>query len=249
MHRAALEIAAQTNPKQAWPHILWNTSIFDHLQFYVSLLPKLDIPESHKKLIQLVEDQRSGRQSSHLALDVYQAATNRKDHQDAWRADLEKASPLGKYQLALHGGNAERGHAIYRNHVSAQCVRCHEAGGAGKQAGPVLDGIASRVDRQYLLESLVAPSAHIAKGYASVTLLLVDGRSVTGSIIQESEDQLVLGLPNGKRTEISTAEVEERVETKLSAMPEMTNVLTMFEIRDLVAYLATRTEQPPKSTN
>ena len=249
LHQAALEIASKKNPAQAWPHIHWSTSNLDHLQFYVSLLPKLKNPEARKKLVQLIEDQRSGRQSNHVALDVYQAATNLGDHQGAWRAELEKASPLGKYQLALHGGDAERGHGIYRHHVSAQCVRCHEAGGAGKQAGPALDGIANRVDRQYLLESLVAPSAQIAKGYASITLLLVDGRSVTGSIIQESKDELVIGLPDGMRTEVSVAELEERVESKLSAMPEMTNVLTMFEIRDLVAYLATRTELTQQPTD
>jgi putative heme-binding domain-containing protein len=70
----------------------------------------------------------------------------------------------------------------------------------------------------------------------------VDGRTVTGSIISENAQEVTIGLANGKRTEVSLQEIEERVESKISAMPEMLKVLSTYEIRDVVAYLAIRKE-------
>ena len=84
------------------------------------------------------------------------------------------------------------------------------------------------------------PSAKIAKGFGGVTLVLDDGRVFTGTVMSETGNEIVLGLPNGKRMEFSPDEIDERVESEISGMPEMTKVLSAFAIRDVVAYLATK---------
>ena len=243
VHRAALEVAVDLDPQQTWDHMDWNTKDRSLLQFYVSILPRLTLSPATKKLAHLVAEHQARAEPHFLSLDVFEAVS--KEQQRMWLRKLQDSSGKGAYRLAQVGGDPDRGRFIYNNHVSAQCVRCHDAGGLGNQAGPVLDGIGSRVDRGYLLESLVDPSAKIAKGFATVTLLLLDGRSVSGTILHENNEQIVLALSNGKRTEIPTSEVEERVESNVSTMPDMTSVLTPKEIRDLVAYLATRIEQSP----
>ena len=243
VHQAALEMTVKSDPDLAWRHMDWNTSESQRLQFYISLLPKLRIEAARAKLAALLTQYRAHEQPNAVSLDVFLAATSLPDQQAAWRKELEDSSPLGKFQLAIYGGDPDRGRVVYRNHVSAQCVRCHEAGGMGKQAGPVLTGIASRVNRQYLLESVVTPSAAIAKGFGGVTLILVDGRTVHGTIIRESANEIVLGLANGKRTEVSLDEIEARADSNVSAMPDMTKVLSPLEIRDVVAYLATMTDR------
>jgi len=237
LHQTGLEMLSASDPKKAWQHIDWSSDNETAKQYYVSLLPKLGLSDSEEKLSALVDEHR--KKTSGVSLDVFDAAKLAGEDTKDWQGELKDASPLGEFQLALHGGDVQRGRAIYKNHVSAQCVRCHEAGGMGKQAGPVLDGIASRVNRQYLLESLVNPSANIAKGFGGVTLVLDDGRVFTGTVMRESENEIVLGLTNGKQMEFSPDEIDERVEAEISAMPEMTKVLSMFEIRDVVAYLAT----------
>ena len=146
-------------------------------------------------------------------------------------------NPGGEFAFALRGGNAARGEHLYRTHTSAQCVRCHSAGGAGKQAGPELNRVGNQA-REYLLEALIEPSKTIAKGFNSVTIIKEDGKVITGTIISENDEVLMLGAPN-KTYKIKKAEIEERVEAKQSAMPKMTDVLSPLEVRDVVEYLST----------
>ena len=155
------------------------------------------------------------------------------------RVDQFRGDPLGEYQFSSQAGNALKGKTIYLSHVSAQCVRCHNAGGAGKQAGPVLTGIASRLNKDLLLESLVNPSAKIAKGFDSVTIELDDGRLISGSIANQDDGSITIGETTGKTTTLAHGRIEEIVTSNQSAMPSMRGVLTPIEVRDVVSYLST----------
>ncbi|MES2568604.1 MAG: cytochrome c, partial [Verrucomicrobiota bacterium] len=62
--------------------------------------------------------------------------------------------------------DAKRGEQIFRSHPLALCAQCHAVGGAGGNVGPALDGLASRKDEAYILESLVEPNAKMAEGFA-----------------------------------------------------------------------------------
>jgi mono/diheme cytochrome c family protein len=67
-------------------------------------------------------------------------------------------------------GVAERGDEIFWKHPVAACVNCHALGGKGSPVGPALDGIASRKDANYLLESLAEPNARLADGYTATPI-------------------------------------------------------------------------------
>lgn len=138
----------------------------------------------------------------------------------------------------LKGGDAARGQEIFRSHPNAQCVRCHEAGGEGHQVGPVLKGIASRVDREYLLESLLEPSARIADGFATTSVVLRNGDEVDGVRIGDSAEFLTLRLASGEVRRLPRAELKHQATSTVSAMPPMGEILTRFELRDLIEYLA-----------
>jgi putative heme-binding domain-containing protein len=156
----------------------------------------------------------------------------------SWRESLSN-SPLAEFAMALYGGDVQRGEQLYRGHVSAQCVRCHDAGGSGKQAGPELVGIASRVTREHLLESLINPNAKIAEGYSTVTFGLNDGRVLSGAVLTEDSSQVTIGTQAGKTITFAKGEIAERSTSSVSAMPDMTKVLKPTEVRDIIAYLAT----------
>ena len=68
-------------------------------------------------------------------------------------------------QNAEVAGDAMRGKTIFHEHPIANCIRCHVVGGEGGPVGPALDGIASRKDRAYIMESLIDPGAKIAEVY------------------------------------------------------------------------------------
>lgn len=67
-------------------------------------------------------------------------------------------------------GDAKRGESIFWTHPVAACKNCHVLKGQGSPVGPALDGIATRKDAAYILESLVNPNAKLADGYTATPI-------------------------------------------------------------------------------
>ncbi len=67
-------------------------------------------------------------------------------------------------------GDPKRGEAIFWNHPVAACKNCHMLKGQGSAVGPALDGIATRKDEAYILESLINPNAKLAEGYTATPI-------------------------------------------------------------------------------
>lgn len=90
------------------------------------------------------------------------------------------------------GGDPSKGGRLFWSHPTAQCVRCHSIDDYGGTAGPRINGVAKRLTREQLLESLINPSTRIADGYGVVTLELVSGKKVIGILQKELTDSFVL---------------------------------------------------------
>lgn len=67
-------------------------------------------------------------------------------------------------------GDVKRGEAIFWTHPVAACKNCHLLKGQGSAVGPALDGIASKKDDAYILESLINPNAKLAEGYTATPI-------------------------------------------------------------------------------
>lgn len=151
------------------------------------------------------------------------------------------ADALAKYRVALVGGDAERGRALFVGHPAAQCIRCHKLQGQGGDAGPDLTEVVKRNPlrtREHLLESMVLPNAKIAPGFGSATFSLTNGKVLAGTVKSEDDRAVVIETPEGKTVIISKKDVEER-SAPTSAMPPMDRILNLREMRDVVEYLAT----------
>ena len=195
-----------------------------------------------------------------LLLDVLDAAEARasatrlrlytplKQKVDQYRARQKKAKePLSAYRESFAGGDIERGRSIVLNNSAVYCQRCHKIDGQGGEVGPVLNGLAAdkEKDRRYLLESIVLPSAKIAKGYDTVILLLHDERTVSGIIKSEDKKAIKLVTPENKEITVAVEDVASR-RTGPSAMPaDLHEKLSRRELRDVVEFLASL-KQPPK---
>jgi quinoprotein glucose dehydrogenase len=154
--------------------------------------------------------------------------------QAAWAAS---GDPLAAYGFALAGGDPMRGAEQFFENQILPCARCHKVNGEGGEAGPDLTLVAKDHPVQYLLESVVKPSAHIAKGFDNVTLTLKNGNTETGSLVSESAKEIVLKRADGSEAKVEVAQVKQRV-TAPSSMPEMYGqVLTHAQLRDVVAFL------------
>ena len=144
----------------------------------------------------------------------------------------------GSYQECLFGGDPERGRMIAFQSSTAQCMQCHSYDDYGGSAGPRLNGVGSRLTREQLLEALINPSAKLAHGYGTVTLEMKDGRTLSGTLQDESDTGLTLKVGSQPDQVLRKEDIAKRTNAP-SSMPNMKNFLTKKEIRDVVSMLAT----------
>ena len=152
--------------------------------------------------------------------------------------DQQRAASQSPFALTLLGGNPERGRQIFVGHTKAQCIRCHRVDGLGGSAGPPLNGVAKRLKPKVILESLLTPDVRITEGYASVGVALKSGKTVTGLLRKQTATALVLLTSDGRNLTLDLEDIEQRSHPK-SAMPRMDKVLTLAELRDVMAFLLT----------
>ena len=207
----------------------------------LAALARIAGAEADRRLVERLRALAAGELDPALALDVLEAARAREDGAvaqalAAYEADLAaRPDPLAAYGFALQGGDARRGQRVFQS--AGDCQRCHGLGGRGGGVGPELKGVARRRDRAYLLESVLDPQARIAEGFASVSITRRDGRILSGTLVREGPDAVVLEVA-GQPTEIPRGEIAHQTAPS-SGMPPMGLALSPRELRDLVAYLAT----------
>jgi quinoprotein glucose dehydrogenase len=208
-------------------------------------LARVKAPEAGKVLDAWVVKLAAGDVPPALRLDVLDALKSAPSPtRDKLRAKFEATlpgGPLAKFDVTLTGGDADRGRDIFFGHAAAQCVRCHVVNGTGGNAGPDLSKVAERYPektREFFRESLLTPSAKIAPGFGTVTLTLVDGRTVSGVLMAEDKKALTLQYPDGKKEVIPVEDIERR-SAAASPMPAVDKSLSPREVRDLIEYLTT----------
>jgi quinoprotein glucose dehydrogenase len=145
---------------------------------------------------------------------------------------------LSNFRETLMGGDGARGRDLFVNHTAAQCQRCHKLDGQGGEVGPPLNGLAAKQNREYLLEAIVLPNKHIAKGYESVQIVTFSGKTVTGIIRSEDKKEVKLITPEGNLITVEADDIESRKATKSGMPDDLAQKLTKSEIRDLVELLA-----------
>jgi putative heme-binding domain-containing protein len=140
--------------------------------------------------------------------------------------------------LRAGSGDPKIGKALFFKH----CAACHKLNGEGGSVGPDLTH-ANRADRDYLLVSLVDPSAVIRKEYLSYTAETTDGRLITGVVTAQTAASVTLTNAKAEATTLRRDEIASLRESPVSLMPEgLLTPLKPQELRDLFAYL----QSPPR---
>jgi putative membrane-bound dehydrogenase-like protein len=130
-------------------------------------------------------------------------------------------------------GNLESGHKLYMKH----CGVCHTLHGEGEKIGPDLTS-ADRKNRDSLLLNILDPSGTIRPEFISQTAVLVDGRVLTGLVIESSPQQITLVDAKQQKTAIPRGEIDQIEPSTTSLMPErLLEQLQEQELRDLFRYL------------
>lgn len=142
-------------------------------------------------------------------------------------------------------GDPQRGQEVFRRR-ELNCVNCHSIGGAGGQAGPDLLSLGASSPVDYIVQSLLDPSAKIKEGFHTTTLVTTQGKIVSGLLVREGTDELVLRDPQNKEIVVLKQDVDERTVSPTSIMPaDLTARLARDEFVDLIAFLSALGKEGP----
>ncbi|MFM8415172.1 MAG: c-type cytochrome, partial [Planctomycetota bacterium] len=139
----------------------------------------------------------------------------------AWSLDdvVTLASRPGAEGISA-GRDFERGRRAF---AAARCVVCHRFGDDGGATGPDLTQLAGRFQLKDLVEAIVHPSRVVSDQYKGSIVQTADGKAVSGRIIRESADAIVVITdPEDatKNVEIARSNIDEIVPATESLMPK-----------------------------
>ncbi len=159
-------------------------------------------------------------------------------YKDGLSISLEPKEVERIKKLVLETGNSERGRDIFLRSEKSQCMKCHRVEGVGGSIGPDLNKISQTHTIEKIIESIVDPSREIKEGFETWTVVTTAGKVYGGLRISEGPPQFVLRGANGRDYRIYVNEIEEKIPSKRSLMPdETTSQLTLTEFVDLIAFL------------
>jgi putative heme-binding domain-containing protein len=117
------------------------------------------------------------------------------------------------------------------------CAICHILANKGAKIGPQLDGIGNRgLDR--LLEDIIDPNRNVDQAFRSTSLNLKNGQIVSGLVLREEGEILVLVDSQGKEVRINKKDIEEKIVSQLSPMPaNLVEQIPEADFYNLLAFL------------
>ncbi|MFI4876556.1 MAG: c-type cytochrome, partial [Blastopirellula sp. JB062] len=148
--------------------------------------------------------------------------------------DNQPLPPLA--DLIKMRGDANNGKKLFAG--QATCGKCHIVNKQGKEVGPDLSEIGSKLSREAMLEAILYPSAGISHNYENFALLLENGTAVTGLLVSETEETVTIKNQEGLVRAFPQTEIEAMKKLPTSLMPnDLAKLLTVQELIDVTAYL------------
>ncbi len=137
-------------------------------------------------------------------------------------AVLLDESPSVLAKEARRRGDAAAGAMIFHSPALA-CATCH-SNGAGdttvRRVGPNLAELVPPVSDEELVESVLRPSHKIQKGFETTKLLTSEGQVITGILVTQTDENVVMRDPStNKEITFPANDIEEVVQSELSIMP------------------------------
>jgi quinoprotein glucose dehydrogenase len=226
----------------------------DEQQQVIQMLVQMNSVKADDVLMKALQFQLMSDENIAIRLDLLEAARERGERS---LVDLAREldnrrnpeNPLGNYAECLSGGNAKQGEKVFFKNQKVNCVRCHMVNERGGNVGPNLSKVGREKTAEYLLESIVLPSAKISPGYSTVQFLMATGRVQSGIVKEEASGHFIVEDAEGKRTTLLKEDIDE-MQAGLSGMPaDLVKQLSKRQVRDLVAYLGTLEEETKRSAH
>lgn len=145
----------------------------------------------------------------------------------------------------LEGGDWARGRKLFFSEPAA-CFKCHSVSGQGGGIGPDLSNLVHR-DYPSVMRDVTQPSFAINPDFLTYTVVLKDGRTLTG-VVRTEGGKLVIGDAKGTLTTLDASNVESLKPSTVSVMPDdLVKQLGPERTRDLLTFLLVQPPSMPRN--
>lgn len=226
--QTALQLKTEADALAYWRTML---NIRGSAAALTKTLPKSGIPPVVAKA-----GLRAARESGRNEPDLILALTRGADLAEG-EITLSETELKAMVADVLKQGDPARGEQVYRRSQLA-CVGCHSIGGAGGKVGPDMTSIGASAPVDYLIESVWFPNRKVKEGFHSMILETKDGQELSGIMVREDGERIVLRDTAGGEVTVAKSNVERRT-TGGSLMPAgLIDGLSAEERLDLFRFLS-----------
>lgn len=152
---------------------------------------------------------------------------------------LKDQKPLAPIdELAAIKGDPEHGIQLFRG--VATCANCHLVNKHGKEVGPDLSEIGSKLSREAMFTSILDPSAGISHNYENYIVLTTSGQVINGLKVSETPEEVTIRTAEAIDRKIPQEDIEQIKKSDKSIMPDNIH-LTMDQqgLVDVIEYMTT----------
>ncbi|MFN9718318.1 MAG: PVC-type heme-binding CxxCH protein [Planctomycetota bacterium] len=141
-------------------------------------------------------------------------------------------------ELTRLKGDLANGRMVFFS--TGTCHKCHVVDGMGREIGPNLTEIGSKLSREAMFESVLYPSAGISHNFELWTVVKTDGTTLNGLLVSNTDAEVSIKGDDAIVRAIPKSEVEELVKQKTSLMPaDLQKTMTTQDLADVVDYMQT----------
>jgi putative heme-binding domain-containing protein len=151
-------------------------------------------------------------------------------------AGAKPLPPLG--DLLKMQGNVAHGKELFS--TTGTCNKCHTVAGQGKDVGPNLSEIGSKLSKDAFLVAILDPSAGISHNYETYVAVTDDGKVISGILVSKTDDEVVLKDAEAIVHTLKMADLDELKKLSTSLMPaDLQKLMSAQDLVDVVEYLMT----------
>ena len=144
-------------------------------------------------------------------------------------------------ELVKRSGDAARGKELYA--TTGSCAKCHKVKGEGKEVGPDLSEIGSKLSKEAMYVSILDPSAGVSVNYETWLIRTLDGTVLSGILVSQTDEVVELKTAESIVHKLRKEEIEAMKKQAISLMPaDLQKQLQAQDLVDIVEYLTTLTK-------
>jgi putative heme-binding domain-containing protein len=141
-------------------------------------------------------------------------------------------------ELVRRTGDIERGKTLFN--TTGTCAKCHKVNGEGKEVGPDLSEIGSKLSKEAIYVSILDPNAGVSVNYETYVARTLDGTTLSGVLVSQTDEAVELKTAEAVVHKLKRDGIDALKKLPTSLMPaDLQKQLKADDLVDIVEYLTT----------